>query len=513
MAATGTLPSSGPSLASRAARAALITVAIVLAGLVVFLFSAASAFWIGLGMLAALGLAVFGFAWPTPATLVLLVLVPMTRFVSLLVFSATGSGLAVRASQVAKDGLLVILLFAVVNLAFQRRTLPRVHVLDLAVGLYVGIAMLYLLYPGVDGSSTSVFAKVLALRQDAFFLLAYFVGRGITLRRDTLVLLIRVVVWLSVAIAAYAVFQWVAPGLNNGALNRLGFSEFMATIGAPHETLAVRSRGIGAADLARASSFFLADLGLAFYQLLLVPLAGALYLFARRPVEQVGYGLFLLLMLAVLGMTVTRSAIVAGGVGLLYVLLLRPSYLRMAVIAAGLAGMGSAFAFVKGLDLGSLRALTSLSEGSASSHFSLIEQGVAAVVQYPLGLGLGNGSHVANQLASFGVVLPVSAIESSYLQIGLELGIPGMLAFIAMLLVAAFYAFANYFRVGDELLRMALLATGGIAVSVLTIGVVHPVWSAVHVTVLFWFFVGLAVRAPSLEREWQETGQLADRDS
>src|SRR5690606_13375204 len=142
---------------------------------------------------------------------------------------------------------------------------------------------------------------------------------------QTCALPIWVVVWLSVAIAAYAVFQWGAPRLNNGMLNLLGFPEFMATIGAPHETVAIRSRGIGATDLARASSFFLADVGLAVYQLLLVPLAAALFVFAGRPRDQVGYGLFLLLMLVVLGMTVTRSAIVAGALGLTYVFLLRPS--------------------------------------------------------------------------------------------------------------------------------------------------------------------------------------------
>ncbi len=497
-----------PSPLRRALRTFLHAVLLLACAFVLYVASVGGLLALVLALFVAGAIALAAYRWPTGATLAMLVIVPMSRSVSFVAFATSRSALVLHASQLLKDELLIAVLLGVLNLAFLRRRWPRVHLIDLAVAAYLAVTLVYVAYPGVDHSSGSVFARFLAWRQDGFYVLAYFVGRGITLRRADLTRALGIAGTMSVAVAVFAVFEFAAPGLSNGLLNKLGFSGFMAAIGTPHEVLAVRSRGIGAADLARASSFFFADLGLAYYQLVVIPVAAGLFVFSRgRLHRRAAHAGFVLLMIGVLGLTVTRSAIAVAGLGLVVVLLLRPSYLHAAAILLGAGALLLAFMLVEGIRPDGLLALGSLNEGSAQSHLALLHEALATLQQFPGGLGLGNGSHVANQLATFGVMLPVSAAESWYLQLGLEMGVLGIAAFTVALLSATFFAMANHFRVQDDLLRALTLGTAALGASLIAISVVQPVWAAVHVPFFFWLLVGIAVRAPVLDRQWRASGE------
>ncbi len=284
-----------------------------------------------LGLCVAVVLAYAAFCWPTQTVVSTLLLVPLSRFISLLVFAATGSAWAVRASQLVKDELILVLLIAVANQAFTRRKAPTLYLFDLAIGAYTLFAVAYLFYPG---EGTNLLGKVLALRQDALYFLAYFIGRGMTLNRHTFMVMLRILVGLCVVLAIVALLQSGFPNLSNAAFNSLGFSKFMAVIGSPHEKLVVRSRGIAGADFSRSSSLFLADLGLAFFQVLVIPFAAALYFTAKKRREQLGSGAFLVLMIVVLGTTITRSASLAAGAGLIFVVVRTSGYARAWPIAA-----------------------------------------------------------------------------------------------------------------------------------------------------------------------------------
>jgi hypothetical protein len=457
------------------------------------------------GLLLAGALAIAVLTWPTQMVLVSLILVPMSRFISMLVYSTTGSELALKASQLIKDEILIFLLIAAVNMAVQRRKMPHLLFLDLLICSYAAIGLLYMFTAGQDGSSP-ILVRLLALRQDVLWILAYFVGRGVTLRPRHLDLVFGVIVVLSVITALVALCQFVFPGLANRAFNALGFREFMAAIGTPHEINAVRSRGISGVDLARSSALFLSDLGLAFYQLLVVPLGAALYFTARRWAGQVGYGFFLILMLGVLAMTVTRSAILAGVIGLALVVLFLPSYLRAMAVAGGIAIAAVAGLLVADLDWNDAQALFSTKEGSAFAHQALIEEAVSIVRGAPLGLGLGQGSHVANL---YGGTALISATESWYLQLALEMGLVSMFLFFAMLASATVISIINSFRVRDRRLKVLTVTVAAAGLSLIVIGIVQPVWSAVHVTYIFWLLAGISVRALTLEEEWRASGELS----
>lgn len=500
-------PAPGPLLPGGALKVIGLALLLALAALMTFAVSSL-AFAAPLLALGAVGvLAYIAFRWPTPTVVATVVLVPLSRFTSLLIFSATGSAWAVRASQLVKDELIVVLLIAVANQAFMRRKAPTLYLFDVLIVAYVCFAVVYLFNPGASGDSTNLLGKILAWRQDALYFLAYFIGRGMTLDRRTLRLILRVLIGLSVILAIVALLQAAMPSLSNAAFNWLGFSKFMAVIGAPHETLVVRSRGIAGADLPRSSSLFLADLGLAFFQVLIIPFAAALFFLARKRSEQLGYGAFLLLMIVVLATTITRSALLAAAVGLGVVIIRTSAYTRAWVILATLLILALPVVLFAHLSTDSLSALLSTREGSATAHISLLERALAQFREQPFGIGLGNGSHVANLVANFGVTLPVTATESWYLQLALEMGIVALVLFGLMLIAATGKALVASFQVTDPLLQVITIGVAGTGVSLAVSGIFQPVWAGVHVSYLFWLFAGIAARATSLERQWAADAQ------
>lgn len=483
----------------RAGRIALAALLLLLASLSMLVMGATALFVPVLALFVAAAIAVAVLAWPVQAVFVTLVIIPLSRFISLLVFAATGSSMALRASQLIKDEILLVLLLAVANLAFRNRTAPRLRYLDLLIAVYVAVALLYVAYPGPDGAgNASLIGKVLALRQDVLWLLAYFVGRGIPLTRNSLRRMVLTLVTLSVLLGLVAGFQWAFPAFSNRAFAHLDFDRFMETLGAGHEDLAVRSRGIAGADLPRSSSLFLSDMGLAFYQVLIIPFAAALFFYARSRGAVIGYGAFLLLMLAALGMTITRTAIAVSVLGLGLVLFRTSSYARAATVVGVAAVVSLAVVAFRGFDAMTLSALTSTREGSALGHFALFEKAVSLIRANPLGLGLGNGSHVANALGGFSV----GAVESWYLQISLEMGVIATVFFFAIVATSTIGATLDTFRVRDPLLRVLTVSVAGAGLSLMVLSAFHPVWAAVHVTYLYWLLSGIAGRALALEKEW-----------
>jgi hypothetical protein len=492
----------GPPLPVRALKFLALAAFIAFAALMTFAISSLAFAAPVLALCIVLVLAYAAFRWPTQTIMATLVLVPLSRFLSLLVFSATGSSMAVRASQLIKDELIVVLLIAVANQAFSRRKAPTIYLFDLAIAAYIGFAFMYLFYPGASGEGTNILGKVLAWRQDALYFMAYFIGRGMTLNRRTLETMVKVLVVLSVVLALVALVQTALPNLSNAAFNWLGFSKFMAVIGSPHEKLVVRSRGIAGADFSRSSSLFLADLGLAFFQVLIIPFAAALYFTAKKRGAQVGYGFFLVLMIGVLATTITRSAVLAAAIGLAFVTIRTAGYAKAWPVAAALALLAMPVIVFAHLTPDSIGALLSTKEGSASAHLSLLQEGLAQFKEHPWGIGLGNGSHVANLVAKFGVTLPVTAAESWYLQIALEMGIIALALFTLMLLAAIAKATLASFYVSDPLLKVITIGVAGAGLSLAVSGIFQPVWAGVHVSYLFWLFAGIAARAVTLEREW-----------
>jgi hypothetical protein len=430
------------------------------------------------------------------------VLITLARFFSFAAFAATHSNGVLRASQLWKDEIIVVLVVRMIHEQFLQHRWPRLHVLDIAVAAFMVLVAIYFFYPGsTEGSS--IFIRALAVRQDALYLLAYFVGRSVLLSRDNVRAMLRALIALSIIITAIAVLEFMAPDLSNGVLNRLGYQEFTTAIGTPHEVELVRSRILPSGNVPRASSLFLADLGLAFYEVLMIPLAAALFFSLRKRFDQLWAGVFLITAIGTIGLTMTRAPIVGAAMGLVVLAIVSRSFIKTAWLTMGVLAMSLLFLVLSGLSPQVFSELLSGDEGSATAHARLISNSLHLVWSQPWGLGLGNGSHVSILATGLGAGgLPSWATETWYLQMGLEMGVMAMILFAAMLLLATCNALLAGVRIHDVGLRALCLGTAGAGVGLLFVSAYHPVWASVHVTFLFWLFAGIAVRARRMESEW-----------
>jgi hypothetical protein len=100
-------------------------------------------------------------------------------------------------------------------------------------------------------------------------------------------------------------------------------------------------------------------------------------------------------------------------------------------------------------------------ESSFSSHLDSLEDGIETVVEHPQGYGVGNAGVTAKRTGR-----PIKAGESTYTELGVELGLLGMLAFIAWSAVLAW----RVLRV-EPWLGASLVAVLALAVQTDVIGV------------------------------------------
>lgn len=494
---------------ARAFQAVAVAAALGIAALIFAGFMIAGLFMMVAALCCAVLLAIVAWQWPTKTVIALVVLITLARFLSFLAFIATHSTGVLRGSQLWKDEVIVVLAVRMVHEQFVQRRPPRLQFLDLGVAAFIALVLLYFAYPGTtDGSS--IFIRALAVRQDALYLLTYFVGRSVPLSRANVRTMLKALIALSVVISAIAVVQFIAPNLSNGVLYRLGYSQFTVAIGTPFEVEAVRSRILASGDIPRASSLFLADLGLAFYEVLLIPLAAALFFTFRRRLDQFWSGVFLMVMIATMGLTIARAPLIGAAIALLLLVVVSRSFIKSAWIAVGVASMGLVFLVFSGVSLASIRELFGSDESSAAAHARLISDSLHLVWSHPWGLGLGNGSHVSILATGLGQGgLPSWATETWYLQMGLEMGVIAMALFAGILLLATVNALLAGLRVRDAWLRAVCLGAAGGGAGFLFVSAYHPVWAAVQVTFLFWLFAGIAVRAQRLEDDWDAAAVVA----
>ncbi len=78
------------------------------------------------------------------------------------------------------------------------------------------------------------------------------------------------------------------------------------------------------------------------------------------------------------------------------------------------------------------------------------------------------------------------------------------------MLGATIWPLVAYQKVKDPWLRSLTLGVGGAAVGFMLVGAVLHVWEAPVIAAAFWLLVGIAVRAPELEKEWEASEAAAE---
>jgi hypothetical protein len=466
---------------------ALLLWAVVVMDMVVYL----------LALVVALVLAWAIWCFPFPAAVALVVIAPINRFLLMMLYAGSNSVLLLRAGQLWKDLLILVLVGRLIHEAFARRRSPRLYLLDLLVGGFIALCVLYTAYPGTEGD-LALTTRLIALRFDAFFLLAYFVGRGLNLTRSRLRFLLLAAVPVCLVTAMVAYWQWLRPEQAARLFERLGYTEFRMVIGATDPDL-IRERLVAGTTIPRAASLAMGDLALAFYCVFIIPVAGAIFFSVKGGWRQFAAGAFVLAMIVTLLATNNRSGAIASAGILVLLALWTRSFVRLGVVLLTLTAIALAYVLRSGISADVIRLLLSFQEDSAAAHVDVIQNSLRLIRESPLGQGLGTAGPISVRQQAGGAFVT----ESWYFQVALEVGIAGAILFILVLLVAIVNSQLSSLYVRDLWLRVVTLGAGGALIGYALVGAWLHVWEVTPVSMVVWLFAGIAVRAPALEREWR----------
>ncbi len=238
----------------------------------------------------------------------------------------------------------------------------------------------------------------------------------------------------------------------------------------------------------------------------IIPLAFAmlLYNFSQSSIfERFIYSGTVIMSVGVLLLTQSRAAILALLLVLLILLFMRSRWAWYLPLVGLLAGLGMAL----WLGMVEVRYLLNnfLSLAGLGQRLDIWQRMLYMLQDFPLsGVGMGNFAE------AFRVLYPMS-LEASYplphahnlfLQVGADLGIPGLIVWLAILL-AAFFAALQAYRTGKRWQQGRLIAISagllGCQLAIILHGTFDSVlWAEVRTAPLVWWLWGLAMASLNL---------------
>lgn len=379
---------------------------------------------------------------------------------------------------------------------------PRVAIawIDIAVGTLLFIAVAFLIaghaWLRIELPSG---AELYGLRDIAFFLLLYFVGRAspeIADDRDTL----RRLYIIAVLVSAIAILEWFFVTPENLVLLGVAayFQDFLNvaafTAGNDFGLPMNYWTRIGSVEVQRAGSIYLSSQGFAVPFLILLPAATA-WVFGAVKRRTLSIKLEYAIIWIGLLLSITRTTIVVCAIQLLLVVLMlrRPQW-AVGGLAVGMMALVLAFLVVPGLP-GFVWDTLTWQTGSSASHLKDWNKGVEAFFERPWGAGLGTTDQSA---VRFGV-FPLTA-DNGYLKYAVELGAEGLIAHLAI-----------YFGIGLASLKVARYGSTenrrllGTVVLFTTVGVMinaatGVVFNSLVLAYLYFWFAGVVVTVAQRER-------------
>jgi hypothetical protein len=375
---------------------------------------------------------------PVWALYALIVGLALHNVVMALLWRAGVRGAALTVVAAWKDVLLLVALVLVVR---ARGGLPfKGSLADWLALAFGALVVLYGVLPQswLGGAATHK-GVLYAARHDLLPVGAYFLGRGLDLTEEERARLCRVVLAVAAFVAVFGLIDvyavplsWWRP-VGGWFHDQLGLKYFGLS-DLPENFVYNAGNGV---VFRRLTSTFLSPLATSY--LLVV----ALFFVPLR--RRWGPPLALLLFVALL-LTHTRSALLALVGGLVLLALVRRSW-RPLLYAVVVAAIG--FAFIKTYDHigprthftkaelikqeenakrhgGVSNDPTAVNEASTTEHWQALREGVHTVVHHPWGFGLGNSGVTAVRTD-----IKPKAGESTYTELGVELGLLGALVFVA----------------------------------------------------------------------------------
>ena len=338
----------------------------------------------------------------------------------------------------------VLLLVAVVVVAWKVRRLPAARAADVLAATYAIVIVVYWLLPQgwLDGEATTR-GELLALRHHLFPVAAYALGRLAAVawsersRLAGLIALAAIVVAIVglVDLALISLQSWRDSGVPGWYREQLGL-DYEGLSGLPENW--VYNTGDEANPIRRLVSTVLSPLASAYLFVV------ALIYVISRPFRWY-WGLLALLLYAALLYTHTRAAFAVLAFGLV-VLAVAQRRVPPAVLAFVSVAIGALF-LIAYPSIGPSTSYTpeelewlrenaqrdpglsgdpfAGNEASTESHLRNLRDGIRVVIEHPQGYGLGNAGVVAKRTG-----VKIQAGESTYTELGVDAGVAGVAAFI-----------------------------------------------------------------------------------
>jgi hypothetical protein len=339
---------------------------------------------------------------------------------------------------------LLLLAFVVAAVAAVRRP-PAITAVDVLAASYTAAVLVYALVPQgwLDGDATAK-GELLAIRHHLLLVAGYVLGRltavwWVDRSRvgATLALAAAGVAFIGLVDLALIELQaWRESGVPGWYREQLAL-DYEGLSGLPENW--VYNTGDEENPIRRLVSTFLSPLASAY-----AFVVGLVFVVSRRPFRW-WWGVVGLILYAGLLYTHTRAAFVALAVALvlLTVVQRRIAPALVAVVAVAVAGVflvaypsiGPSTSYTEeeleylrenaAGDPGPSSDPFSPSESSTASHWRHLRDGAEAVLEHPQGYGLGNAGTVAKRTG-----VEIRAGESTYTELGIDVGILGALAFV-----------------------------------------------------------------------------------
>ena len=340
-------------------------------------------------------------------------------------------------------------------------------------------------------------AELYGLRDIAFFLLLYFVGRASpeivddpdTMRRLYIVL----VLTCAIAVVERLLVtpdMLVLLGVASYFQDFLNVSAFTAgnEFGLPMNYWT----RIGSVEVQRAGSVYLSSQGFAIPFLILLPVATA-WVFGQKRITtsmKIEYAIIWLGLL----LSITRMTIIVCAIQLvLVILMLRKPEWAVAGLILGCVAVAISFFVIPGLP-GFIWDTLTWQTGSSASHVKDWAKGFTAFFEHPWGAGLGTTDQSAVRFD----IEPLTA-DNGYFKYAVELGIQGLVALMAIFIGILGVSF-KLARYGSTHSRRLM----GTAVLFTTIGIMlnattGVVFNALVLSYLYFWFAGAVVTVAQKE--------------
>jgi hypothetical protein len=419
-------------------------------------------------------------------------------------------GAALDAIQAWKEILLLVAAASVAWDAARERRLPfRPGPVDALAVAFAALVVVYALVPqDVLGGDAGLRGIALGARHALLPVGAYLVGRSVGIGTQELRRLAWTVLGAAAAVSAVGLVEewtlsvqwWHDSGVPRYFREELGF-DYHGPGGMPENFAFNSEDGV----FRRLISTFLSPLATGFMLVVALLLAAADGL--RR---RIALPLAALCAVAFL-FTLSRSSVLAlaGGLVVLAIALRRPSPVAAAVVTV-VAGVAFAAVFTSvaprthflpedlpyqeqqarergGLPSG--EGVIDPGEPSIRSHLTSLRDGLEEVVRHPQGYGLGNAGAVAQRTGA-----ELKAGESNYTELGVEVGLAGLLLFVAWSLALLVGLVRSAWRAGPELRWGAAWLAASLA-AVLALGVQTDAFGVPWLAYCVWWLGGSLLAA------------------